>query len=76
MTKKDTKRLKKLITVTTITAILLLVTTFAWFIGMQIVSVTSFDIEIAATDSLLLSHDGKSRDTTVSRTKEKVDEVS
>ncbi len=76
MTKKDTKRLKKLITVTTITAILLLVTTFAWFIGMQIVSVTSFDIEIAATDSLLLSLDGKKWNTTVSITKETVDEVS
>lgn len=33
--------------------------TYAWFIGMRTVNVTSFDIEIASTDSLYLSMDGE-----------------
>lgn len=42
-----------------------IVATFAWFIGMRTVNVSSFDVSIATTDSLLLSLDGKKWDTTV-----------
>ena len=39
--------------------------TYAWFIGLRSVSVASFDVEIASTDSLLLSLDGKKWSTQV-----------
>ena len=41
-------------------AILLSVSTYAWFIGMKRVEVSEFDINIATTEGLLLSLDGKS----------------
>ena len=47
-------------------AILLTVATYAWFIGMKTVNVSSFDVEIAAIDSLLLSLDGKTWEDEVS----------
>ena len=40
-------------------AMLLSISTFAWFIGMRTVNVSSFDVEIASTESLLLSLDGE-----------------
>jgi hypothetical protein len=79
MTKENERRIsriRKLIIVCTITAVILSVSTYAWFIGMQTVHVTSFDIEIAVTDSLLLSLDGASWDTSVSISKETLDAVS
>jgi hypothetical protein len=57
-------------------ALVLAVSTYAWFIGMQTVHVTSFDVEIAVTDSLLLSLDGATWDTTVTISKENLDDVS
>jgi hypothetical protein len=51
-----------------LTAVIISVSTYAWFIGMRTVNVSSFDIEVAGTDSLLLSLDGSSWDTTVSIT--------
>ena len=56
---KHEKRVKKLIVGCGLSAILLSVSTYAWFIGMQTVNVASFDISIATTDSLLLSLDGE-----------------
>jgi hypothetical protein len=74
--KTRAKRIRNLVAVTTLTAIVLAVSTYAWFIGMRTVNVSSFDVEIASTDSLLLSLDGESWDTTVNISKETLDEVS
>ncbi len=68
--KRRTKRIKNLIVITALTAVIISVSTYAWFIGMRTVHVSSFDVEIAATDSLLLSLDGEKWDTTVSISKE------
>ena len=57
--KKHEKRMKKLVVGCGLCAILLTVSTYAWFIGMKTVNVSSFDVEIAAIDSLLLSIDGE-----------------
>lgn len=56
--KKHEKRVKKLIVICLLSAIILTVSTYAWFIGMQTVSVNAFEVEIAAADGLLLSVDG------------------
>ena len=57
--KKHEKRVKKLVVGTTLCALILGVSTYAWFIGMKTVNVSSFDISIATTESLMLSIDGK-----------------
>ena len=57
--KKRTKRIKNLIVVCTLSSMVFIVATFAWFIGMRTVNVSSFDVSIATTDSLLLSLDGR-----------------
>jgi hypothetical protein len=64
--KRNSKRIKKLAFICTFTTILLGVSTYAWFIGMRTVNVSSFDVEIAATDSLSLSLDGKAWSDTIS----------
>ncbi len=59
--KRNTKRNKKirnLVLICTLSAILLTVSTYAWFIGMKKVSVSAFDVEIATTEGLYLSTDG------------------
>lgn len=76
MQEKRKNNIKVLIAVTTLAVVVFIVTAFAWFIGMQTVSVDAFDIEIASTDSLLLSLDGKKWNTRVSINKEILDEVS
>jgi hypothetical protein len=63
--KKLTGRVRNLVVISTLAAIVLSASTYAWFIGMRTVNVSSFDIEIASTDSLLLSLDGETWDTTV-----------
>ena len=60
--KKNSRRnrkIKSLIILCAFTAIFCGLSTYAWFIGMRSVAVSSFDVEIATTDSLLLSLDGK-----------------
>ena len=64
--KKHEKRMKKLIVGCTLCAIVLTVSTYAWFIGMKTVNVSSFDVEIAAIDGLSLSLDGEKWSETVS----------
>ncbi|MDD2489628.1 MAG: hypothetical protein PHY26_00005 [Bacilli bacterium] len=49
---------KNLMIICTLSAIVLIVSTYAWFVGMRTVHVTKFDVEIASTDSLLLSFNG------------------
>lgn len=56
---KHQKRVKKLIVACSLCAIILTVSTYAWFIGMKTVNVSSFDVTIAAIDSLSLSLNGK-----------------
>ena len=63
--KLKSKKIKKLIAISSLSSLIFIVATYAWFIGMRSVSVSSFEIEIASTDSLLLSLDGSRWDTTV-----------
>ncbi len=72
--KKRAIRLRNLITICTLIAIILSAATYAWFIGMRTVNVSSFDVEIASTDSLLLSLDGENWDTTVNISQENFSE--
>ncbi len=62
---KHEKRVKKLIVGSFLCAILLAVSTYAWFIGMKTVNVSSFDVSIAAIDGLSLSLNGKDWSDTV-----------
>ena len=62
---KRTKKIRNLVLVCILSAVLLTVSTYAWFIGMQTVKVNSFDIEIASVDGLMLSMDGIKWDTTI-----------
>ena len=57
--KKQARRLRNLVMTCTVCAIVLTVSTYAWFIGMKTVNVSTFDIEIATTEGLYLSMDGK-----------------
>ncbi len=56
---KKNKKIRKLVLVCALCAIVLTVATYTWFIGMQTVNVSSFDVEIAATKGLYLSMDGE-----------------
>ncbi len=56
---KHEKRVKKLIVGSGLCAIILAVSTYAWFIGMMTVNVSSFDVSIAAIDGLSLSLNGE-----------------
>ena len=55
---KKTRKIRKLIITCTLSAIVLIVSTYTWFIGMRTVHVNPFEIEIAATEGLYLSLDG------------------
>ena len=74
--KKRTKHIKNLVTICTLSSIVFIVATYAWFIGMRTVNVSSFDVTIATTDSLLLSLDGKKWDTTVTINSENFNDTS
>lgn len=53
------KKIRNLVVISTLCAVVLIVSTYAWFIGMQTVNVSSFDVEIATTEGLFLSMDGE-----------------
>ena len=55
---KHEKRLKRLVITCLLCAIILSVSTYAWFIGMKTVSVNAFEVNIKTTESLMLSLDG------------------
>ena len=57
--KRHTRRIKRLALICTLSTVILVVSTYAWFVGMKTVNVSSFDVEIAATDGLSLSLNGK-----------------
>ncbi len=68
ISKRKRNKIRNLVVSSALMAMLLSISTFAWFIGMRTVHVSSFDIEIASTESLLLSLDGHKFDTTVNVT--------
>lgn len=70
------KRIRNLIVVCALTAIIITVSTYAWFVGMQPVNVTSFDVEIETTDSLLLSLNGTNWSSSVSISGDTLEQVS
>ena len=72
---RHTKRVKNLIMICSMIAVVLSVSTYAWFIGMRTVNVSSFEIEIAATESLMLSLDGKKWGSTVAISKETYNKI-
>jgi len=74
--KLRSKRVRNLIVIFSLTAIILSVSTYAWFIGMRTVNVSSFDVEIASTDSLLLSLNGQKWDTTINVSQANVKDTS
>ena len=55
---KHIKRARRMIIACLLTAFLLIAGTYAWFIGMKTVNVSSFDVQIAAIDGLSLSLNG------------------
>jgi len=55
---KHSKRVRNLVSICFLCAVVLSVSTYAWFIGMKTVNVSSFDVEIATTEGLYLSMDG------------------
>ena len=66
--KRDTeheKRMRKMILLCGLCAIILSVSTYAWFIGMKTVNVSTFNVDISSVESLYLSLDGKNWANTV-----------
>lgn len=57
--KKHENRVKKLVAMVILCAVVLSVSTYAWFIGMKTVNINAFDISIKSTEGLFLSMDGK-----------------
>ena len=74
--KRHVNRVKKLVICCFMCAIILGASTYAWFVGMKTVNVSSFDVEIAAIDGLSLSLDGETWSDSVSITKSTFDTAS
>lgn len=74
--KMRTRRVKNLMVVCTLSAMLLAISTYAWFIGLRTVHVSAFEVEIASTESLLLSLDGEKFEDTVNISQVSLDQVS
>jgi len=53
------KKIRNLIIICFVVALIISTGTYAWFIGMKTVNVSSFDVEIATTEGLYLSMDGE-----------------
>ncbi len=56
--KKSSNRVRNMALMCCLFGVMLIVGTYAWFIGMQSVSVSQFDVKIAAAEGLELSMDG------------------
>ena len=72
---KHIKRTRRLIVTCAMLALILSSGTYAWFIGMKTVNVSSFDVQIAAIDGLSLSLDGQTWADTVTISQENFDKV-
>ena len=57
---KHSKKIRNLVVICLLCGVVLAASTYAWFIGMKTVNVSSFDINIATTEGLYLSMDGSS----------------
>lgn len=55
-------RIRSLIAMSAITAIILIISTYAWFVGMQSVYVSNFEIDVQVAEGLSLSLDGENWD--------------
>jgi len=76
MSLRRKRKIRNLIVICFLTLTIFGTTTFAWFIGMRTVNITSFDVEIAATDALLLSFDGETWDTNITISEANLETVS
>ena len=56
---KHGKKIRNLVAICALCAIVLSVSTYAWFIGFKRVNVNGFDIDIATTEGLFLSMNGE-----------------
>jgi hypothetical protein len=56
---RKNRKIRNLVVICFLCAILIGVGTYAWFIGMKTVNVSSFDVEISTTEGLFLSMDGE-----------------
>ena len=63
--RRHARRIKRLALICTLCTVILVVSTYAWFVGMKTVNVSTFDVQIAATDGLSLSIDGQNWSETV-----------
>ena len=63
--KKRFSRSKKIIIAVGVTAIVLVVATYAWFVGITRVNVEMFEVNVVTTEGLALSLDGKNWGSTV-----------
>ncbi len=73
--KNSARRIKKMMLICTLSAVLLAVSTYAWFIGMRTVNVNPFEIEIAVADSLSLSLDGRTWGPTITVSQDELEDV-
>lgn len=70
--KRKTRKIALLFLLTGITAVLLVVETYAWFIGLTTIKVEDFQIGVSTDDSFKMSLDGEDWDTTLTISKENV----
>ena len=56
--RKQSRKVRNLVILCAMCAVILTVSTYAWFIGMKTVKVSTFDIDIATTEGLYLSMNG------------------
>ena len=63
--KKNQRKAKNLIFVLGITAVIFVVATYAWFIGLSEVKINTFNVEIKASDGLQLSLNGRTWTTAI-----------
>ena len=56
---RHAKKIRNLVVICFMCAVIISTGTYAWFIGMKTVNVSSFDVEIATTEGLFLSMDGE-----------------
>ena len=71
-TAKRNRRTRNLVMVTSLSAVVLIASTYAWFTGLQSVSVEPFTVEISSADSLELSLNGEQWSDTLTLTKENI----
>ena len=73
--KEKLKNPRKLLVILLLSAIILTVSTYAWFTGMRSVGITNLSLDIAVADSLLLSLDGESWTTDITINQDMIQEI-